>query len=64
MPVPDNEDFGNGFRTQWEEFLRHVAEDGPWKYDLFEGAKGVQLAECAIKSWKERRWIDIPEIEI
>ncbi len=64
MPVPDNEDFGNGFRTQWEEFLRHVAEDGPWKYDLFEGAKGVQLAECALKSWKERRWIDIPEIEI
>ena len=64
MQVPDNEDFGNGFRTQWEEFLKHVAEDGPWKYDLFEGAKGVQLAECALKSWKERRWIDIPEIEI
>ena len=64
MQVPDNADFGNGFRTQWEEFLRHVAEDGPWKYDLFEGAKGVQLAECASKSWKERRWIDIPEIQI
>ena len=64
IQVPDNEDFGNGFRTQWEEFLRHVAEDGPWEFSLFEGAKGVQLAECALKSWKERRWIDIPEIEI
>ncbi|MCH2444638.1 MAG: gfo/Idh/MocA family oxidoreductase, partial [Candidatus Poseidoniia archaeon] len=54
----------NGFQSQWEEFLRHVVEDGPWKYDLFEGAKGVQLAECALQSWKERRWVDVPEIEV
>ncbi len=62
--VPDNVDFGNAFRTQWEEFLLHVSEDGPWKYDLVEGAKGIQLAESALKSWKERRWIDIPELII
>ena len=30
----------------------------------YEGAKGVQLAECALQSWKERRWVDVPEIEV
>ena len=62
--VPDNIHFGNGFRKQWEEFLLHVVEEGPWKYNLFEGAKGLQLVECAQKSWKERRWIDVPELEL
>jgi predicted dehydrogenase len=45
-------------------FLRHVAEDAPWTYDLREGAKGVQLAELGHQSWRERRWIDVPELEI
>lgn len=63
-PVPDNTEFKNGFQSQWEEFLRHVVEDGPWKYDLYEGAKGIQLAECALQSWKERRWVDVPEIKV
>ncbi len=60
--VPDNTVFDNGFKVQWEAFLRHVAEDGPWGYSLREGAKGVQLAELGYRSWKERRWIDVPEI--
>jgi predicted dehydrogenase len=62
--VPDNWPSENGFKAQWELFLRHVAEDGPWKYDLVEGAKGVQLAELGLRSWKERRWLDIPELSI
>jgi predicted dehydrogenase len=61
--VPDNTVFDNGFKVQWEQFLRHVAEDGAWNYTLMEGAKGVQLAELGLKSWKERRWIDVPPIE-
>jgi hypothetical protein len=24
----------------------------------------VQLVECALRSWKERRWIDVPELKI
>lgn len=59
-PVPDTEVFGNGFRLQWEDFIRHVLADTPWHHDLFEGAKGVQLAELALQSWHERRWIDVP----
>lgn len=62
--VPDNADFDNGFKVQWESFLRHVAEDGPWQYTLAEGAKGVQLAEAGYQSWRERRWIDLPDLEI
>jgi predicted dehydrogenase len=58
--IPDTEVFGNGFRLQWEDFIRHVVADTPWQHDLFEGAKGVQLAELALQSWSERRWVDVP----
>lgn len=60
--VPDYAEFGNGFRWQWEAFIRHIVDDEPYKWDLFEGAKGVQLVECALESWKERRWVDVPEL--
>jgi predicted dehydrogenase len=60
--VPDTEVFGNGFRLQWEDFIRHVVADTPWHHDLLEGAKGVQLAELAMQSWAERRWVDVPAL--
>ncbi len=60
--VPDTQAFDNGFKAQWEQFLCHVAEDAPWKFTLREGAKGVQLAELAQRSWAERRWIDVPSL--
>ena len=59
-PVPDTEVFGNGFRLQWEDFIRHVLAGTAWHHDLFEGAKGVQLAELALQSWHECRWVDVP----
>jgi len=62
--VPENIAYDNGFKIQWEDFIRHVCADTPWKYDLVEGAKGVQLAELGLKSWAERRWIDVPELKI
>jgi predicted dehydrogenase len=62
--VPDTQAFDNGFKLQWEAFIRHVAEGAPYQWDLLEGAKGVQLAECALRSWKERRWVDVPELEV
>jgi predicted dehydrogenase len=43
-------------------FLRHVVEDAPFPHDFLEGARGVQLAELGIQSWRERRWIDVPEL--
>ncbi len=62
--VPDNTVYENGFKTQWEDFLRHVAADTPWKYDLIEGAKGVQLAELGRQSWLERRVMDVTALEV
>jgi predicted dehydrogenase len=62
--VPDTQVFGNGFRVQWEDFIRHVMADTPWHHDLLEGAKGVQLAELATQSWVERRWVDVPPLSL
>ena len=58
--VPDDGVTANAFRAQWEMFLRHVAVDEPFPHGFGEGAKGVQLAELGLKSWAERRWVDIP----
>ena len=62
--MPDNQVYDNGFKAQWEMFIRHVVEDTPYSYTLMEGAKGVQLVECALQSWKERRWIDVPKLTV
>jgi predicted dehydrogenase len=62
--MPDNTVYDNGFKVQWEGFIRHLIEDAPWKFDLLEGAKGVQLAELGLKSWAERRWLDVPELKV
>ncbi len=56
--------YDNGFKAEWEMFIRHLFEGAPFKWTLLEGAKGVQLAEAGLKSWKERRWIDIPQLEV
>ena len=61
--VPDSEPYPNGFRAQWEMFIRHVCEDAPFPWDLLAGAKGVQLAELGYRSWAERRWLDVPALE-
>jgi predicted dehydrogenase len=53
----------NAFKIQWEMFLRHVFAGEPFPYDLLEGAKGVQLAELGLRSWKERRWLEVPALE-
>jgi len=57
--VPTNAVYDNAFKVQWELFLRHVVKDEPFRWSLREGAKGVQLAELGLKSWAERRWVDV-----
>jgi len=61
--VPSNAAYDNAFKAQWELFIRHLCEDAPFKWSLLEGAKGVQLVDCALQSWAERRWIDVPKLE-
>ncbi len=64
LDVPDNAVFDNAFKVQWELFLRHVALDEPFRWDFMAGARGVQLAELGVQSWRERRWLDVPELTI
>jgi predicted dehydrogenase len=61
LPVPDNQEFDNGFKVQWEQFLTHVATGSPFPYDLASGARGVQLAEIAAFSAREGRRVPVPE---
>lgn len=60
--VPEQENYDNAFKAQWELFLRHIVKDEPFPWSLHEGVKGVQLAEKGLESWAKRCWIDIPEI--
>jgi predicted dehydrogenase len=62
--VPDNEEFDNGFKVQWEAFLRHVVADEPFPWDFLAGARGVQLAELGLRSAREGARVDIPELEL
>ncbi len=61
--VPGDVAWDNAFKAQWELFLKHVAGEGDFRWNLLEGARGVQLAEAAQRSWRERRWIDLPELQ-
>jgi predicted dehydrogenase len=60
--VPDEAGWDNAFKAQWELFLRHVAGEGKFPWGLMEGAKGVQLAELGLKSWRQRKWLNVPAL--
>ncbi|MFF4230117.1 Gfo/Idh/MocA family protein [Streptomyces sp. NPDC001820] len=62
--VPDNGEFENGFKAQWELFLRHVALGEPYHWDLLAGARGVQLAELGLKSSAQGRRFEVPELSL
>jgi predicted dehydrogenase len=62
IEVPDNDVFENGFKTQWEEFIRHVVEDSPHTFDLLAGARGVQLAEAGLESSRNGSRLELPEL--
>ncbi len=61
--VMEKKGFENAFKIQWELFLKHVLLDTPFPWNLMEGAKGVQLAELGLESWKKKTWINIPEVK-
>jgi predicted dehydrogenase len=59
---PTNDVYDNAFKVQWELFLKHVVKGDPFPWDLLQGAKGVQLAELGLKSWADRKWVDVPKL--
>ncbi|MBE1878730.1 Gfo/Idh/MocA family protein [Myceligenerans pegani] len=64
MEVPANAELDNGFKAQWEEFLRDAVAGRPHRFDLLSAARGVQLAELGLRSSAEGRRIEIPEITL
>ncbi|MBV8570125.1 MAG: Gfo/Idh/MocA family oxidoreductase [Acidobacteriaceae bacterium] len=60
--VPEQQSFENAFKRQWELFLLHVVKDAPFPWDLREGAKGVQLAEAGLESWRRRAWVTLQPV--
>lgn len=64
QPVPDNAVFDNGFKAQWEQFIRHVVEDAEHPYDFLAGARGVRLAEAGLRSSAEGRRIALGDLAV
>jgi len=64
MEVPDNDVYENGFKIQWEQFIRHVVEDAGYEFDLLAGARGVQLAEAGLESSRTGARVELPELTV
>ena len=64
VTVPDTTTYDNAFKIQWELFLKHVWGEADFRWNLLEGAKGVQLVELGLQSWAERRWLDVPALTV
>jgi predicted dehydrogenase len=62
--LPTNDVFENGFKVQWEQFLRHVLEGAPYEFDLFAGARGVRLSEQGLLSSAEGRRIELSPVSL
>lgn len=60
--IPTRDPYDNAFKVQWEKFLRHYAQNDPFPWNLKEGAKGVQLAELGMESWRTRKWVEVTEL--
>jgi predicted dehydrogenase len=53
--VPDNQQFRNGFRAQWEQYLLDVHHGRPHPYDFAAGVRGLQLVDAGLQSSAEGR---------
>ncbi|PAD33986.1 Gfo/Idh/MocA family protein [Terribacillus saccharophilus] len=62
--LPENRTYDNGFKIQWELFLKHVEEGAAFPWDLLEGAKGTQLSDLGLEAWREKKWVTVPSLEV
>ena len=60
--IPDDGPVENGFKVQWELFLKAAAQGQPFPWDLTEGAKGVQLAQLALRSSETGQRVEVPRL--
>ncbi|MEM6980839.1 MAG: Gfo/Idh/MocA family oxidoreductase [Planctomycetota bacterium] len=56
--LPNNTDFENAFKIQWELFLKHVAGQGDFPWSIRKGVDGLRLAIAGQISSDEKRWVE------
>ncbi len=61
--MPDNAEFDNGFKAQWEQFIRHVVEGSSHPFDILAGARGIQLAQGGLRSSAEGRRVELEVLD-
>src|SRR5919106_43711 len=61
--IPDNAEFTNGFRAQWEQFLADVDAGREHAYDLAAGVRGLQLADAGLESSTQGRRVVVDWFE-
>ncbi len=59
LTVPDNQEFDNGFRAQWEDFIKDVDAGRQHPYDFMAGVRGLRLVEAALESSREGRRVEL-----
>ncbi len=57
--IPDNQQFGNGFRAQWEQYLLDVHHGRPHRYDFAAGVRGLELVDAGLTSSREGRRVTL-----
>jgi predicted dehydrogenase len=60
--IPDNQQFSNGFRSQWEEFLSDLDAGRPHPYDFLAGVRGLQLVDAGLRSSAEGRRVELERV--
>ncbi len=61
--MPDNRQYDNAFKIQWELYLRHIVLDEPFRWGLLEAAKGMQLAEKGLESHQKKAWVALEKLD-
>jgi len=62
--IPETVSFENAFKIQWEMYLRYVLEGAPFPHDFLQAARGLQIVEAGMRSWRERNWQDVPALTV
>jgi predicted dehydrogenase len=64
IDAQDSLNYENGFKEQWTSFISHVEEDTPFPWDLLQAARGMQLVDLALRSWRDGCWVGVEELEL
>ena len=55
--------YDNGFKLQWEDFIRHVVRGSALDVrSARKASRACSSPSSGCKSWAERRWLDVPDL--